>query len=137
MSNKSAPPEQIIDKSNIWYHGSPLALDTLATGSTITRNRELARVFSHKPELVVVDDSGRIRHTGRQPGYLYQVLVADSSSVYPHPCSSMPGQEWLTRVDLPLVLLEKTNPRIDELLSEQERTELLQKIGSQEKEQLG
>ena len=36
----------------IWYHGSPLVLEVLATDSTITRNRDLARVFSHRPTIV-------------------------------------------------------------------------------------
>ena len=35
-----------------WYHGSPLQLKRLRAGSTITQDRDLARVFSHKPSLV-------------------------------------------------------------------------------------
>ena len=41
-----------------WFHGSPLRLETLTTGSTITPLRDLARVFSHKPALVSLDDAG-------------------------------------------------------------------------------
>ena len=51
-----------------WYHGSPLALAELLADSTITRDHDLERVFSHKPTIVSQDvaDDGRctIPHTG-------------------------------------------------------------------------
>ncbi|MGI6374371.1 MAG: hypothetical protein ACOX3S_14035 [Anaerolineae bacterium] len=103
----------------VWYHGSPLALDTLAAGSTITTDRELARLFSHKPTLLLWDDDGRRRHDGALPGYLYQIdEPVDECDVEPHPRSTMPpGAEWLTRRPLRLHLLEPTAVRADEHLS--------------------
>ena len=47
-----------------WFHGSPLALTVLRKGSTITQDRRLAEVFSHKPAFVSVDDDGTIKHDG-------------------------------------------------------------------------
>ena len=69
-----------------WYHGSPFHLRTLAAGSTITMRRELARVFSHKPKIVSMSDSGTIHHDGVTNGYLYVVdeMVAPDD-VRPHP----------------------------------------------------
>lgn len=40
------------DYSRAWYHGSPIVLASLVPGSTITQDKDLARVFSHKPSLV-------------------------------------------------------------------------------------
>ena len=73
-----------------WYHGSPFELTTLREGSTITQDRNLARVFSHKPTLVSVSDDGKIQHSGTVSGFLY--LIAEDiqpDDVYPHPTSSM------------------------------------------------
>ena len=39
-----------------WYHGSPLELALLRPGSTVTQDRRLAEVFSHKPAVVSVSD---------------------------------------------------------------------------------
>ncbi|MCU0521645.1 MAG: beta-galactosidase trimerization domain-containing protein [Anaerolineae bacterium] len=109
-----------IDVNEPWYHGSPLMLEVLRAGSTITHVRDLARVFSHKPPLVSISDNGKIQHNGTQPGYLYEVadpVAADD--VYPHPRTTMrPGDEWLTNRDLKLRLVEATELRPDELLSE-------------------
>ena len=95
--------------SGPWYHGSPLPLQTLRQGSTITQDRELARVFSHKPGLVSVDDDGSFLHDGVLPGYLYEIaenlLPQDLTA---HPFSSMTfGKEWLTNRELPLHLIAR------------------------------
>lgn len=108
-----------------WYHGSPLVLDTLLAGSTITQDRDLARVFSHKPSMVAqnFDDAGHrsIKHSGTQAGYLYAVIGVDASNVYPHPQTTMEaGQEWLTRCDLALRLIEPTQVVAGELLTPEE-----------------
>ena len=87
-----------------WYHGSPLALTVLRAGSTITHDRHLAEVFSHKPTIVSMDDAGSLQHNGTLPGTLYVVdePVADGD-VLPHPRSSMPpDKEWLTQRPLGL-----------------------------------
>ena len=103
-----------------WYHGSPLELTVLREGSTITQNRELARVFSHKPGIVSFGEDGAlIGHNGEQPGFLYRVVgPTTSAQVYPHPTSVMhPGEERLTRGELELELIGPTVVREEEALS--------------------
>jgi hypothetical protein len=109
-----------------WYHGSPLELTTLRAGSTITRDRELARVFSHKPPIVSLADDGTLRHTGTTSGYLYRIdEPVEPADVTPHHRSSMPpGKEWLTCRPLRLALLGPTEVRDEERLSKQEVAEL-------------
>lgn len=94
-------------------------LTVLAAGSTITQHRELARVFSHKPDVVCWEDDGRLRHTRMVPGYLYVVDEAVSiEDLVPHPRSTMPtGAEWLTQRPLRLRLLSRTAVRLEEVLS--------------------
>lgn len=50
----------------VWYHGSPFLFELLEKGSTITRWRELAEAFSHKPDILCVEDSGEILHKGKR-----------------------------------------------------------------------
>ena len=91
-----------------WFHGSPLKLDVLAVGSTITRCRAVAEAFAHKPTLVSIGDAdGKldISHNGALPGLLYVVdEPVEDDDVHPHPNSSFPGGglEWIT--DRPLRL---------------------------------
>jgi hypothetical protein len=89
-----------------WYHGSPLQLDILRVGSTITPLRHVAEVFSHKPVIVSIADDGTILHNGHQQGLLYVIDEAlGDADIYPHPRTTMqPGVEWLTRRDLRLRL---------------------------------
>ena len=109
-----------------WFHGSPLRLDVLRTGSTITRDREVARIFSHKPSLVAHDENGRAFHNGTRPGFLYAVEGVSDDDVYPHPRTTMaPGVEWLTRRELALTFLEETCPYEDERLDPEEEESLL------------
>ena len=118
-------------ESEAWYHGSPYALTCLRAGSTITHDRELARVFSHKPPIVSMADDGALQHTGTLPGYLYRVdEPVGPEDVYPHPHSSMPpGKEWLTRRELRLALIGPTEVRDEERLSEKQVAELRQRMG--------
>jgi hypothetical protein len=90
-----------------WYHGSPLDLDVLAVGSTITQDRHLAEVFSHKPAIVSIEDNGTIKHSGTAPGLLYRIAEeVQPGDVYAHPRTSMEaGKEWLTRRELRLELI--------------------------------
>jgi hypothetical protein len=113
-------------ESEAWYHGSPLQLETLRAGSTITHDRELARVFSHKPPIVSMADDGALQHTGTLPGYLYRIdEPVGPEDVYPHPHSSMPpGKEWLTRRELRLALIGPTEVRDEERLSEEQVADL-------------
>ena len=117
-----------------WYHGSPFQLTTLRAGSTITRDRDVARVFSHKPPIVSIGDDGTIRHTGTTPGYLYRVdEPLEPGDVYPHPRTTMqPGLEWLTRRELSLTLLGPTQVRTGERLTEDEIAELRRRMESRE-----
>jgi hypothetical protein len=90
-----------------WFHGSPLELNNLRTGSTITQYRRLAEVFSHKPTLVSAEDDGSIHHNGIAPGNLYLLSeVLQPGDAIPHPRTSMPsGWEWLTTRELPVFSL--------------------------------
>ena len=111
------------DNTRPWYHGSPLMLASLRPGSTITRDRALARVFSHKPTLVVqdVDERGQhiLKHSGAQPGFLYRIAEElRPGDVYPHPRTTMPpGQEWLTLRTLRVELIERTAIVASEILT--------------------
>ncbi len=98
-----------------WYHGSPVRLETLAAGSTVTPVRALARAFSHKPSTVSLtvreNDQGRrvvIEHNGTKDGYLFRVVVADpTADLRQHPGSRLAeGEEMLTTRQLPLEFLE-------------------------------
>ena len=115
-----------MDYTQSWYHGSPFALTVLRVGSTITQRRELARIFSHKPPIVSIDDDGSIKHNGTQPGFLY-IIDEDvqPSDVTPHPRTTMgPGDEWLTSRALRVRLIDTTQPRPEEFLTEVEITAL-------------
>ncbi|RIK51010.1 MAG: hypothetical protein DCC57_11095 [Chloroflexi bacterium] len=114
------------DVSKPWYHGSPTKLTWLRIGSTITQDRDLARVFSHKPTLVYqdVDAAGQriLKHNGMQPGYLYRLITPlGAAEIEPHPTSTMEaGQEWLTQCELEVELVEPTLVDAAEVLSEAE-----------------
>jgi hypothetical protein len=106
--------------SDIWYHGSPYLLTTIREGSTITQDRDLARVFSHKPTIVLIDDDGTIKHSGTLLGYLYRIPEeVAAEDVYPHPRTTMaPGAEWLTRRALRVELVGPVEVRDEERLSD-------------------
>jgi len=99
-SNVSKLPPHLDDGA--WFHGSPLELQVLASGSTVTRCRAVAEAFSHKPTWMSVGDEARpvtVAHNGLLPGYLYVVdePVADGD-LHPHPRSAFKpgGLEWIT-----------------------------------------
>jgi len=110
----------------VWYHGSPLRLTVLLKGSTITHDRHLAEVFSHKPPIVSIADDGSIKHSGSVPGYLYRIAeCVEQGDVYPHPNSSMAtGLEWLTSRDLRVALIGPTTVRDEERLTGEDLTAL-------------
>jgi hypothetical protein len=116
-----------------WFHGSPLRLAVLTAGSTITPVYDLARVFSHKPSLVSIDEVGgelRLEHNGLQAGWLYRVLDVREEDVHPHPTSSMPeGLEWLTCRDLALELIGAVEIRPEEFLSDETVMRLKKRAG--------
>ena len=123
------------DSLRPWYHGSPLQLDELLEGSTITQRMDLARIFSHKPAIVSIDDDGpewRLRHNGVLPGYLYRIAEpVTPDDVYPHPHTSMPpGAEWLIRRPLRVELIGPTTVRSNEFLSPDDVRELQARLQS-------
>lgn len=115
--------------NSIWYHGSPYELITIRKGSTITQNKDLAIVFSHKPACVCIDDNGHIKHNGSVEGYLYQIdEEITEDDVYLHPRTTMEiGLEWLTKKELKVKLIGKTYIKDDEKFSDDEINELITK----------
>lgn len=82
------------DFSKAWFHRSPVILNELLVGSTITQDRNLARIFSHKPSIVAKDENGMIFHNGKE--------------------------EWLIRRPLKVKKIEDTEPSLGELLSDED-----------------
>ena len=117
------------DYSKTWFHGSPHQLTTIRKGSTITQDRHLAMVFSHKPTIVSLSDDGQIKHNGALPGFLYTISEdVQPDDVMPHPQSSMqPGLEWLTNRELRLEMIGVTQVVEDEYLTDTE-IETLRKL---------
>ena len=120
------------DFSLPWYHGSPFQLERLRVGSTITQDRDLARVFSHKPSLVS-QTTRSIKHSGEVPGHLHQVVdTIGPEDVDPHPTTTIePGQEWLTRRELRVTLVGPTVVYDHERLSAGEVAELHRRLEAQ------
>ena len=118
--------KSVIEPSKSWFHGSPFKLAELKPGSTITQDRELAAIFSHKPRLVSIGDDGTIKHDGRLSGFLYLVSEPVAvKDVCPVPRSTMlPGKEWLTRRVLQVELLAPTQVSAQERLSRWEKVAL-------------
>lgn len=112
-----------------WYHGSQQELTVLRTGSSITQNRDIARVFSHRPLILSMADDGTFRHSGTVYGYLYLIDEAiNPADVYPHPHPINASKwEWLTTREIKVRLLERPVIREAERLSEAEIAELLRK----------
>jgi hypothetical protein len=121
------------DYSKTWYHGSPVRLNTISKGSTITQDRDIARVFSHKPHRVSLGD-GTIKHDGVEPGFLYRIAEdIGPDDVYPHPRSSMEwGEEWLTSRVLRVLLIGPVEIRDEERLTREEIAWLEEKLKSRD-----
>jgi hypothetical protein len=118
------------DYSRTWYHGSPLELAAIREGSTITQDRRLAEVFSHKPTIVSVSDDGRVQHNGTLPGFLYYVVEeVGPEDAYPHPRTTMEEKkEWLTRRELRVALIGPTRISDDDRLSEEDIVEIRKRM---------
>lgn len=112
-----------------WYHGSQQELTVLRTGSSITQNREIARVFSHRPLILSMEDDGTFRHSGTADGYLYLIdEVISPADVYPHPHPINASKwEWLTTREVKVRLLERPAIREAEHLTEADIAELRRK----------
>jgi hypothetical protein len=120
------------DYTRPWYHGAPLELRVLREGSTITQDRHLATVFSHKPTVVSMEDDGRLRHNGTHLGFLYRIAEpVRAEDVTPHPRTTMkPGDEWLTTRPLRLERLGTTKPLAEERLTEDDIAALREQAAS-------
>lgn len=107
------------DIAQPWYHGSDQVLTSLRAGSSITQNRDLARVFSQRPSLLSQSDDGRLQHNGELPGYLYLIDEAlTEEDIHPHPHPVNVGRwEWLTKREVLVRLLEPTKVRDAELFT--------------------
>lgn len=101
----------IDDKNSLtWYHGSPFQMDYLKKGSSITRNKNLAVAFSHKPSELSFKDNGEIDHNGRVSGYLYclEEDIREDDLFVHQACFADDPWEWITTRDMKLKLLNKT-----------------------------
>jgi hypothetical protein len=102
-----------------WYHGSQQPLTSLCPGSSITRNGDLARAFSHRPTVLSLSDDGSVKHDGTAPGYLYLIaeeVGPEDVSPHPHPANAA-RWEWLTQRELRVLLVKETQVRERDQLS--------------------
>jgi len=112
-----------IKKQGTWFHGSPLKLEILLKGSSITQIEKLAQVFSTKPGIVSISDDGGIKHNGKSKGRVYRVTeCVTPDDIYEHPRSSewKKGWEWITRKEFKLEFLYEVTPSPDDILSDNE-----------------
>jgi hypothetical protein len=109
-----------------WYHGSQQELTTLRIGSSITQNRDIARLFSHRPAYVSMEDNGTFKHSGTARGYLYIIdEEVKAEDIYPHPHPINASKwEWLTKRELKVRFLERSTVREAERLTEADLAEL-------------
>lgn len=109
-----------------WYHGSQQPLTTLRIGSSISQNRDIARLFSHRPVLLSMEDDGTFKHNGTAQGYLYRIdEEIKPEDVYPHPHPINASKwEWLTKRELKLRFLEHPTIREAERLTEDDLAEM-------------
>ncbi len=110
-----------------WFHGSPERLDTIRLGSSISPTENVARGFSHKPEILSIDNEGKsIHHNGNRAGYLYTVdEMLTVEDVVIHAASpNEPWFEWLVQRAVRVKLLRETPVLAEEYLSEADIAEL-------------
>ncbi len=106
----------------MWFHGSQQRFSRLRPGSSVTRNKNVAKAFSHRPSIVSWSDEGEIKHDGSMPGYLYSISEAiGPDDVRPHPSPVNADRwEWLTNREFALELIEETTVKPDERLTDEE-----------------
>ena len=121
-----------LKKQRTWFHGSPLELELLRKGSSITQTEKLAQAFSTKPSLVSVSDDGKIKHNGKSKGRIYRVTgMVTIDDIYEHPRSKN-GWEWITKKEFKLEFLYEyeISHYPDDILSENEIRQLGQRTHS-------
>lgn len=112
-----------------WYHGSPKKLTKLRAGSTVTQRFEIARIFSHKPA-VVVGNGKKWKHTGPfTKGFVYRLVgPVGKKDIEIVPNSTMsPGDEWNTRREFKLEFIAETTVNPAELLTKHELKEMVKR----------
>lgn len=112
-----------------WYHGSQQVLTALRVGSSITQDRDIARVFSHRPSIHTQEDDGTHKHNGTAPGYLHIVdepITAADVEPHPHPINASKW-EWLTKREIKVRLIEQPVLRAEELLTAEDIAALRQR----------
>lgn len=111
-----------------WFHGSPVELDVLLSGSWVTPFRELAKAFSHRPTRISVSDEefAAVRHDGKIPGFLYVVAEPlDDQDLEERPGTD--HTHWKTMRVLKVKLVEEV-PLVDtEMLSDRESADLAER----------
>jgi hypothetical protein len=116
-----------------WYHGAQQEITLLRAGSSISQDRDIARIFSHRPAILSQEDDGTRKHNGTTPGFLY--LIDEEirpEDVYPHPHPINESRwEWITTRELRVRLLERTSLRPEELLTNEEIDELRREYGTE------
>lgn len=117
-----------MEKTNLWFHGSPEKFDTLLKGSWVTPYKELARAFSHRPSRICSADNDcvKVKHNGTLPGYLY--IIAEE--INERDLTLLPNTDethWQTNRDLKVELVENVPVLDAELITEQEIEELRRK----------
>ena len=116
-----------------WYHGSQQEIALLQVGSSISQDRDIARIFSHRPAIVSQEENGTKKHNGTTPGYLYVIdeeIRSEDVYAHPHPVNES-RWEWLTTRELRVQLLELTQVQAEEFLTDDEIAELRQKYGDE------
>ena len=64
---------QLLEKSKIFYHGSPYKLEYLKEGCDFTPYKELAIAFGSKPVSLSVDENNIYFNPSTATVYLYQI----------------------------------------------------------------
>ena len=115
-------------RHRLWFHGSPVKLDVLLSGSWVTPFRELAKAFSHRPTRITVSDEDFtvVRHDGKIPGFLYVVAEPlDDQDLEERPGTD--HTHWKTMRVLKVQLVEEV-PLVDtEMLSDTESADLAER----------
>ena len=122
-----------LTKQGTWFHGSPLELEVLRKGSSITQIEKLAQAFSTKPSMVSVFDDGKIKHNGKSKGRVYRVIdMVTADDISEHPRSTMKkGWEWITKKEFKLEFLYhyKVSHYPDDILTESKIREIMEHHG--------
>jgi len=115
-----------IESGKPWYHGSPEKLTKLKAGSTITQRFDIARIFSHKPA-VVVGSGKKWKHTGPfTKGFVYRLAgPVNEDEIEAVPNSTMfEGDEWNTKREFEVELVSEIKLISRELLTKRELLEM-------------